>query len=82
VLRLIKSLDRVPKQYFKLLTSTDGIWEIRVQVGSDIFRLLGFFDGSQSIVLTNAFAKKSQKIPRREIKLAQQRRKDYLERKR
>lgn len=81
VLRLIKSLDRVPKQYFKLLINTEGIWEVRVQAGSDIFRLLGFFDGSQAIVLTNAFAKKSQKVPRREIELAQQRRKDYLERK-
>lgn len=37
VLRLVKSLDPVPKQYFKLLPDTDGIWEVRVQLGNDIF---------------------------------------------
>lgn len=80
VLRLVKSLDPVPKQYFKLLPNTDGIWEVRVQAGNDIFRLLGFWAGSQLIVLTHGFAKKTQKTPRKEIILAQQRRKVYLER--
>jgi phage-related protein len=79
VLRLVKSLDPVPKSYFKLLPDTDGIWEVRVQLGSDIFRLLGFWAESQLIVLTHGFAKKAQKVPRKEIKAAQQRRKDYLE---
>ena len=82
VLRLVKSLDSVPKQYFKLLENTDGIWEVRVQLGNNIFRLLGFFAESKMIVLTNGFAKKTQKVPQQEIVLAQQRRKDYLERKR
>jgi len=80
VLRLVKSLDPVPKQYFKLLEHTEGIWEVRVQMGRDIFRLLGFFADSRLIVLTTGFAKKTQKVPRQEIVLAQQRRKDYLER--
>jgi phage-related protein len=80
VLRLVKSLDPVPKQYFKLLPNTEGIWEVRVQLGNDIFRLLGFWAGSQLIVLTHGFAKKTQKVPRKEIIVAQQRRKDHLER--
>jgi len=80
VLRLVKSLDPVPKQYFKLLENTDGIWEVRVQLGNNIFRLLGFIAESQMIVLTNGFAKKMQKVPQQEIVLAQQRRKNYLER--
>jgi phage-related protein len=80
VLRLIKSLDPVPKQYFKMLTDTEGIWEVRVQLGSDIFRILSFFDGPQLVVLTNGFAKKTQKVPRQEIEAAQKRRKDYFER--
>ena len=80
VLRLVKSLDPVPRQYFKLLSDTDGIWEVRVKLGGDIFRLLGFFAGPQLIVLTHGFAKKTQKTSRKEIVIAQQRRKDYLER--
>lgn len=62
VLQLVEELDVIPKQYFKKLVSTDDLWEIRVQVGRDTFRLLGFFDGSELVVLNHAFAKKSQKI--------------------
>jgi len=80
VLRLVKELDRVPKQYFKLLTNTDDIWEIRVQLGNDIFRLLAFFDGPQLVILTNGFAKKTQKVPQQEITLAETRKKDYFNR--
>ena len=46
VLRLIEELDSVPIQYFKKLTGTDDIWEVRIQIGGDIIRLLGFFYGS------------------------------------
>lgn len=80
VLRLVKTLDPVPKQYFKLLTHTDGIGEARVQFGGDIFRLLGFFAKSQLVVLTNGFAKKTQKTSQQEITLAETRKKDYFNR--
>lgn len=61
VLQLIESIEKVPTQYFKKLVSTDGIWEARAKVGSDDFRLLGFFDGGALVILTNGFSKKSQK---------------------
>ena len=61
VLRLIEELDNVPGQYLKKLVSTEDIWEVRVQFGGDIFRLLGFFDGSTLLILTNGFVKKSSK---------------------
>lgn len=80
VLRLIEELDTVPSQYFKKLVNTDGIWEIRVQVGNNIFRLLGFFINNDFLILTNGFAKKTQKTPPQEIHLAQQRKRDYLNR--
>ena len=80
VLRLIKELEIIQKEYFKKLLNTDDIWEVRVKSGNNIFRLLGFFDGNLLIILTNGLAKKSQKTPRQEIKLAEQRKKDYLER--
>lgn len=82
VLRLIEELDTVPGQYLKKLVNTDDIWEVRVQFGGNIFRLLGFFDGTTLLILTNGFAKKRQKTPRQEIELATRRKRDYLSRKR
>ncbi len=82
VLRLIEELKMVPTQYLKKLVNTDDIWEVRVQFGSDTFRLLGFFEGDTFLILTNGFAKKSQKTPRQEIALATQRKSEYLSRKR
>lgn len=82
VLRLIEELEVVPSQYLKKLVNTDDIWEVRVQFGGNIFRLLGFFDGTTLLILTNGFAKKSQKTPRQEIEVATQRKNDYLLRKR
>ena len=80
VLRAIRDVDPIPAQYFKKLVNTDNIWEVRVGVGNNIFRFLGFFDGQNFIVLTNGFQKKTQKTPRSEIKLAEQRKKEYLNR--
>lgn len=82
VLKLIEDLEVVPSQYFKKLVNTDGIWEVRVQYGGDIFRVLGFFDENEAswVVLTNGFAKKTQKTPSQEILLAEQRQRDYLTR--
>ena len=80
VLRLIQELDYVPSQYLKKLVNTDDIWEVRVQVGNNIFRLLGFFVENNLIILTNGFAKKTQKTPSQEINLAQQRKREYLNR--
>ena len=80
VLKLIQELDQVPARYFKKLTNTDDIWEVRVDVGKNTFRLLGFFQGRELIILTNSFQKKSQKTPMNEIKLAEKRKKDLLSR--
>jgi phage-related protein len=80
VLRLVRDLETTPTNYFKKLVNTDGIWEVRVQMGGNIFRFLGFYDGSQLIILTNGFQKKSQKTPKREIELAKKRKQRYLKR--
>lgn len=82
VLQLVEELDRVPAQYFKKLVNTDDIREVRVQAGSNIFRLLGFFDGDNLVVLAHVFQKKTQKTPAGEIALAEARKRDYLKRRR
>ena len=78
VLKLIREIDHVPAKYFKKLVNTDNIWEVRVDVAKNTFRLLGFFDGNELIILTNSFQKKSQKIPKKEVELAEKRKKEYL----
>jgi phage-related protein len=80
VLRAIRDLNPVPPQYFKKLTNTDDIWEVRVTSGNNIFRFLGFYDRENFIVLTNGFQKKTQETPKGEIKLAEERKKEYLRR--
>ena len=82
VLKIIRELDRVPAEYFKKLKSTEGIWEVRVKFGNNIYRLLGFFEKNNLIILVSGFTKKSQKTPKQEILLAQKRKRDYLNQKR
>lgn len=80
VMGLIEDLGKIPEQYFKKLNNTADIWEIRVQQGSNIFRILGFFKDAVSFIATNGFQKKTQKTPAKEIKLAVKRKLDYLDR--
>ena len=58
----------------------DGIFELRCKLGSNITRTLYFFYTGKKIVVTNGFVKKTQKTPPRELKLAKERRKDWIER--
>ena len=80
VLSLVEDLDVVPSTYFKKLVSTEGIWECRIQLGSNAYRIFCFFDGNFVVVLTHGLIKKTQKTPQREIERAETYRKDYLRR--
>ena len=80
VLKVIRDINPIPSNYFKKLVNTDDIWEVRVNVGNNTFRLLGFFSGNDLIILTNSFQKKSQKIPTKEIRLAERRKQNHLRR--
>ena len=81
VLQLVEDIDRVPSKYFKKLVSTQELWEVRVSAGSNIFRLIGFFDGPKIVVVAHGFQKKTQKTPKRAIEIAEERKKDYFRRK-
>ena len=65
VLDLVESFDIVPRKFFKKLDSTDDIWEVRVQYANNIFRLFGFFDGNDLVVLNHAFTKKLKEFRRK-----------------
>jgi phage-related protein len=67
---LVEDLQRVPETYLKHIENTDGLYEIRVQLGSDIFRIFCFFDKGKLVVLANGFQKKTQKTTKKEIEKA------------
>lgn len=78
VFELIKAVNQIPKKYFQHLESTDGVYEIRVEYESNIYRILCFFDEGNLILLINSFQKKSQKTPKQEIGLAKKLKKQYF----
>jgi phage-related protein len=70
VLDIIEQIERVPAQYLKFIEGTNGLFEVRVQLASNIFRIFCFFDGNKFVVLLSGFQKKTQKTPKGEIEKA------------
>ncbi|MFY8188118.1 MAG: type II toxin-antitoxin system RelE/ParE family toxin [Flavobacterium sp.] len=81
VFELIKQVERVPEKFLKHLTRTNGLYEIRVEYQSNIYRIFCCFDEGQVVVLFNGFQKKSQKAPKKEIEKAVQLMNDYFKNK-
>ena len=78
VLDLVRYEQHVPVKFFKQLTNTNGIHEIRVITTFKSIRILCFYDKGNLVVLTNCFLKKTQKTPKKEIKLAEKLKDEYL----
>jgi phage-related protein len=78
---LISTIDRVPDKYFKHLSNSSGIYEIRVEYSSNIYRVFSFFDKGNLIILTNGFQKKTQKTPKGVLELAEKLKKQYFDEK-
>ena len=81
ILDIIEQLERIPESYLKYLRETDGLYEIRVQLGRNIFRIFCFFDGDKVVILLTGFQKKTQKTPSKEIQRALQLKSEYYEEK-
>jgi len=82
IIDAIETLERIPQNYLKHLEGTDGLFEARVQLGSNIWRVFCFFDKGRLVILLNGFQKKTQKTPKKEIEKAIQLKKEYYESKR
>jgi phage-related protein len=78
VLFVISVAERIPLKFFKHITGTDGLYEIRVEFGGNIFRIFSCFDERKLEVLFNGFQKKSQKTPSKEIEKALKIKADYF----
>jgi phage-related protein len=81
ILEAIETLERIPTNYLKQITGTNGLYEARIQLGSDIWRVFCFFDKGKLVILLNGFQKKTQKTPKNEIEKALQLMKEYYEHK-
>ena len=67
ILDLIEQLDRIPSTYLKYIEGTDGLFEVRVQLANNIFRIFCFFDGNKFVILLTGFQKKTMKTPKEQI---------------
>ena len=81
ILEAIETLEYVPERYLKHLKGTEGLYEARIQLGSNIWRVFCFFDRGKLVILLNGFQKKSQKTPKKEIDKAIKLKKQYYEEK-
>lgn len=70
VLDILENVERVPVTYLKYVEGTNGLFEVRIQLGSNIFRIFCCFDGNKLVVLFSGFQKKTQKTPAKEIERA------------
>lgn len=77
ILMLLRTQDRLPTKFIKAIR--DGLFEVRVEYNSNIYRIFFIFDGNKIVVLFNGFQKKTQKTPSNEIKKALKLKDEYYE---
>lgn len=79
VLKMIETQRIVPIKFFKYIERSDGIYEVRVEVGNNIYRVFSCFDKGAVVVLFHGIQKKSQKTPPKEIRRAEAIKKEYFD---
>jgi len=78
VLKLVETQRIIPRKFFRIIEGTNGIYEIRIEIEGNIYRVFCCMDGGVVVVLFHGFQKKTQKTPQREIKRAEAIMKDYF----
>ena len=78
VFKILRTVQNVPKKFLDHMTGTDGLYEIRIEFESNIYRIFCCFDKGNLVVLFNGFQKKSQKTPKKEITLALKLKDEYF----
>jgi phage-related protein len=77
ILSLLETKDRVPIKFMKYIR--DGLYELRMEYDSNIYRIFFIFDNDYIVVLFNGFQKKTQKTPENEITKALKIKDEYYE---
>ena len=70
VIEIIETYERVPSNYLKAIKGTNGLYEARIKLASNIWRVFCFFDEGKLVIMLNGFTKKTQKTPKNEIEMA------------
>lgn len=78
VLFLVTVAEQIPKKFFQSMIGYEGLFEIRIEIESNIYRVFCCFDEGNLVVLFNGFQKKTQKTPKKEIEKAMQIKKEYF----
>lgn len=78
VLELVKNAERIPPKFFKHIEGSEGLFEIRIEYESNIYRIFSFFDEGNLVILINCFQKKTQKTPGSELKKAEKLKQQYF----
>ncbi len=81
IIEAIETFERIPESYLKLIKGTKGLYEARISLASNIWRVFCFFDKGKLVILLNGFTKKTKKTPKREIEKAIRLMKEYYENK-
>jgi phage-related protein len=79
VIEIIETYERVPSQYLRVIKGSNGLYEARIKLASNIWRVFCFFDEEKLVILLNGFAKKSNKTPKNEIRKAEGLMKEYYQ---
>ncbi|MEI6900272.1 MAG: type II toxin-antitoxin system RelE/ParE family toxin [Bacteroidota bacterium] len=79
VLAIIRKVERVSMKFLSPIGGTDGVYEVKVEYNSNIFRIFCCFDEGNVIVLFHGFQKKRQKTPLKEIQKAIKLKQEYFE---
>ncbi len=81
VFELIRQVEMVPKKFLAPMTGYEGLFEIRIEYQSNIYRVFCCFDKGKLIILLNGFQKKTQKTPKKEIEKAMRLKEEYFNQK-
>ena len=81
IFRLIRQVEKVSRKFLCLIEGAEGLYEIRVEYGSNIYRIFCCFDEGNLVVLFNGFQKKTGKTPQKEIEKALRLKKEYFNKK-
>ncbi len=79
VINIVRTEKQIPAKFFRSIENSPGLYEIRVEMESNIFRIFCCFDEGRLVVLFNGFQKKMQKTPPKEIERANALMKNYFE---
>ncbi len=78
VLFMTTILVRVPSKFLRSISGIKGLFEIRIEYESNIYRIFCCFDKGNLVVLFNGFQKKTQKTPTKELTKAENIMKEYF----